>query len=242
MATDSRFNRSGSPVVQRAIEEAAVDMGLRAYMLKVYNYMMAGLAITGVVAYLTASSPALLNAIFGSPLKWVVMLAPLGFVFFLSFRIDKIQASTAQMLFWVYAALMGLSLSFIFVVYEMGSIAKVFFITSATFGSMSLYGYTTNRDLTGFGSFLFMGLIGIIIASVVNIFMASTALEFAISVIGVLIFTGLTAYDTQKIKMIYQDGLGHEVSTKMAVMGALNLYLDFINLFLMLLRLFGDRR
>ncbi len=242
MATDSRSNRENAPVIQRAIEEASVDLGLRAYMIKVYTYMMAGLVITGVVSFLTASSPALLQAIYGTPLQWVVMLAPLGFVFFLSYSIEKISASTAQMLFWVYAAMMGLSLSFIFILYQGESIAQVFFITAATFGAMSLYGYTTQRDLSGFGSFLFMGLIGIIIASVVNLFMASSALQFAISIIGVLVFTGLTAYDTQKIKMIYQEGLGHEVSTKMAIIGALNLYLDFINLFLMLLRLMGDRR
>jgi FtsH-binding integral membrane protein len=242
MTNNSKFDRTHTPVIQRAIEEAAVDVGLRAYMIKVYNYMMAGLAITGVVSFLTASSPDMMHAIYATPLRWVVMLAPLGFVFFLSYQIDKIQSSTAQVLFWIYAALMGLSLSFIFMVYQGESIARVFFITAATFGSMSLYGYTTQRDLTGFGSFLFMGLIGIIIASIVNIFMASSALQFAISVIGVLIFTGLTAYDTQKIKNMYQDGLGTETTTKMAVMGALNLYLDFINLFLMLLRLFGDRR
>jgi uncharacterized protein len=240
--SNSDFNRTRAPVIQRAIEEASVDVGLRAYMLKVYNYMMAGLAITGVVSYFTASSPTMMHAIYGTPLQWLVMLAPLGFVFFLSFRIDKIQASTAQLLFWIYAAIMGVSLSFIFMVYQGESIARVFFITAATFGAMSLYGYTTQRDLSGFGSFLFMGLIGIIIASVVNIFMQSSAMQFAISIIGVLVFTGLTAYDTQKIKSMYQDGLGHETSTKMAVMGALNLYLDFINLFLMLLRLLGDRR
>lgn len=242
MDRNSNMNRTSSPVIQRAIEEASMDMGLRAYMLKVYNYMMGGLAITGLISYLTASSPTMLQAIYGTPLQWVVMLAPLGFVFFLSYRIDKISAGTAQALFWIYAALMGVSLSFIFLVYQGESIAKVFFITAATFGSMSLYGYTTKRDLSGFGSFLFMGLIGIFIASIVNLFMASSALSFAISVIGVLVFTGLTAYDTQKIKSIYQEGAGHDTITKMAVMGALNLYLDFVNLFLMLLRLLGDRK
>lgn len=242
MNNNLRSDRTSAPVIERAGERTSVDAGLRAYMLKVYNYMAGGLALTGIVSFLTASSPALLHTIYGTPLQWLVMLAPLGFVFFLSFRIDKIQASTAQVLFWIYASIMGLSLAFIFILYSGESIARVFFITAGTFGAMSLYGYTTQRDLTGFGSFLFMGLIGIIIASVVNIFMHSSALQFAISLIGVLVFTGLTAYDTQKIKNMYMDGLGYESTTKMAIMGALNLYLDFINLFLMLLRLFGDRR
>lgn len=242
MNNNTRSDRTSAPVIERAGAHTSVDAGLRAYMLKVYNYMAGGLALTGIISFLTASSPALLHTIYGTPLQWLVMLAPLGFVFFLSFRIDKIQASTAQMLFWIYASIMGLSLAFIFILYSGESIARVFFITAGTFGAMSLYGYTTQRDLTGFGSFLFMGLIGIIIASLVNLFMQSSALQFAISLIGVLVFTGLTAYDTQKIKSMYMDGLGYESSTKMAIMGALNLYLDFINLFLMLLRLFGDRR
>ena len=222
--------------------ESMVDVGLRAYMLKVYNYMVGGLALTGLAAYLTLQSPGLYQALYGTSLIWLVMLAPLGFVFFLSYRINSIKASTAQALFWVYSALMGLSLAYVFAIYTGTSITRVFFITSGTFGAMSLYGYTTKKDLTGFGSFLFMGLIGIIIASLVNIFMGSPALEFAISVIGVLIFTGLTAYDTQRIKMMYYQGAGQEVQTKQAIMGALSLYLDFINLFLMLLRLLGDRR
>lgn len=242
MNNNSQFERSHAPAIERTSERASVDSGLRAYMLKVYNYMTGGLALTGIIAFLTASSPALLHTIYNTPLMWVVMLAPLAFVFFLSFKIDSIKASTAQMLFWIYAAIMGLSLAFIFVAYTGESITRVFFITAGTFGAMSLYGYTTGTDLTRFGSFLFMGLIGIIIASVVNIFLGSSALQFAVSVIGVLVFTGLTAYDTQKIKSMYMDGLGYESSTKMAIMGALNLYLDFINLFLMLLRLFGDRR
>lgn len=242
MAKDYQFNQTKSQTVQRVYDQAGIDAGLRAYMLKVYNYMVGGLAITGVLAFITANTPAVFYAIYGTPLQWVVMLAPIGFVFFLSYRINNIQASTAQMLFWIYSAIMGLSLAFIFAVYTGTSIARVFFITAATFGAMSLYGYTTQRDLTGFGSFLFMGLIGILIASLVNLFMASSALEFAISVIGVLIFTGLTAYDTQRIKAMYSAGLHQEVQTKQAIMGALSLYLDFINLFLMLMRLFGDRR
>jgi FtsH-binding integral membrane protein len=218
------------------------DVGLRRYMLNVYNYMASGLALTGIVAYVVGNSPALYEPIFGTPLKWVVMLAPLGFVFFLSFRVDKIKASTAQALFWVFAAVMGLSLASIFLVFTGMSIARVFFITAGTFAGMSLYGYTTKRDLTRMGSFLFMGLIGIILASLVNMFIGSTALQFAISVIGVLVFVGLTAYDTQNIKEMYSEHHDGESLSKLAIMGALRLYLDFINLFMMLLQLFGNRR
>ena len=180
-------------------EAAQIDVGLRSYMLQVYNYMASGIALTGIVAYLVASSPTFINAIFGTPLMWVVMLAPLGAVFFLSFKINSIKFSTAQIIFWAYAALMGVSMASIFLVFTGTSVARVFFITAGMFGAMSLYGYTTKRDLSAFGSFLFMGLIGIVLASVVNMFLASTALQFAISVIGVLLFTGLTAYDTQRI-------------------------------------------
>ena len=224
-----------------ATSQAAVDEGLRAYMLRVYNYMVSGLALTGIVAFGVANTPVLFNAIFGTGMAWVVMLAPLGVVFFLSARMHKMSFAAAQTWFWVFAGLMGISLATIFVAYTGTSIARVFFITAGTFAAMSLYGYTTKRDLTGLGSFLFMGLIGIIIASLVNIFLASSALHFAISVIGVLIFVGLTAYDTQKIKEMYAESDGTEVMGKKAVMGALRLYLDFINLFLMLLRLFGSR-
>ena len=225
-----------------AQDRALIDEGLRAYMLRVYNFMGSGLALTGIVAYAVAHTPALYNAIFGSPLFWVVALAPLGMVFLLSARIHKMSASGAQTAFWLFAGLMGLSLASIFVVYTGVSIARVFFITAGTFGAMSLYGYTTQRDLTKWGSFLMMGLIGIIIASVVNIFLASPALYFAVSVIGVLVFVGLTAYDTQKIKDEYRASDGRELADKKAVMGALRLYLDFINLFIMLLHLFGARR
>jgi len=221
---------------------AEIDVGLRQYMLRVYNYMAGGLALTGVAAYLTASTPALFNAIFGTPLVWVVMLAPLGFVFFLSARVHKMSLSAAQIAFWLFAAVMGLSLASVFVIYTGASIARVFFITASVFAAMSLYGYTTKKDLTGWGSFLFMGLIGIIIAAVVNLFLASSALQFAISVIGVLVFTGLTAYDTQRIKETYDVSASGEVAGKTAIMGALRLYLDFINLFLMMLRLFGNQR
>jgi FtsH-binding integral membrane protein len=181
-------------------------------------------------------------ALFVSPLKWVVIFAPLALVFFLSFRIQHLSVGAAQTTFWIYAAAVGLSLATIFLVYTAQSITQVFFITAATFGAMSLWGYTTKRDLTGMGSFLFMGLIGLIVASLVGFFWQSTALQFAISVVGVLVFTGLTAYDTQKIKEMYYVGDDGTVAGKKAIMGALSLYLDFINLFLMLLRLFGDRR
>jgi len=229
-----------STVVTRA--EALVDEGLRQYMLRVYNYMTGGLALTGIVAWLTASSPAMIQAIYGTPLLWVVMLAPLGFVLFLSFRINKMSLATAQTAFWLYAAVMGLSMASIFLVYTGGSVARVFFISAGAFAATSLYGYTTKRDLSAFGSFLFMGLIGIIIAALVNIFLASSALQFAISVIGVIVFTGLTAYDTQSIKEVYLESDSSEIAGKKTVMGALRLYLDFINLFVMLLQLLGQRR
>ena len=234
-------------------ETGVIDQGLRSYMLRVYNYMASGVAITGVVAYLTymfavVDSGAGLqltpfgNLIFASAFKWVVIFAPLGMVFFLSARINSMSLSATQISFWVFAALMGLSLGSIFLVYAHASIARVFFITAASFGALSLYGYTTKRDLSAWGSFLFMGLIGIIIAMLVNLFLASSALQFAISVIGVLIFAGLTAYDTQRIKEMYDSMDDDGTIGRKAIMGALSLYLDFINLFLMLLRLVGDRR
>ena len=209
-------------------------------MLQVYNYMGLGLAITGLVAFLVAATPALYVPIFTTPLKWVVMLAPLGFVFFLGARIQTMSVSAAQLTFWVFAAVMGLSMASIFLVFTGASIARVFFITAATFGAMSLYGYTTKRDLSGWGSFLFMGLIGIIIAIAgQHLPGAAPPLQFAISVIGVLVFTGLTAYDTQRIKEMYYELDAADVATRKAIMGALSLYLNFINLFMMLLQLFG---
>ena len=223
-------------------EAAQIDTGLRAHMLRVYNYMASGVALTGIVAMLASSSPTLMNAIFGTPLAWVMMLAPLAFVLVLSFGIHRLSLFASQALFWLFAAVMGLSLSTIFLVYTGESIARVFFITAAAFGCLSLWGYTTKRDISGWGSFLFMGLIGIVIASVVNLFMQSSAMQFAISVIGVLVFAGLTAYDTQKIKNEYSELHDQETSGKLAVMGALLLYLDFINLMMMLLHLFGNRR
>jgi len=247
--------------------DVAVDEGLRAYMLRVYNYMAGGVFLTGIVAYLaftqavtmdpalaakTAGGVALLKrgmyltpfgmALFVSPLKWLVMLAPLGFVFFLSFRIYQMSVSAAQSTFWLFAAVMGLSLSTIFLVFTGQSITQVFFVTAAAFGGLSLYGYTTNKDLSGWGSFLIMGVIGIVIAALVNLFLQSSALQFAISVIGVLVFAGLTAYDTQQIKDNYYTVAGNAAAaSKAAIMGALNLYLDFINMFTALLQLFGNR-
>ncbi|MPZ08973.1 MAG: BAX inhibitor (BI)-1/YccA family protein [Kiloniellaceae bacterium] len=220
---------------------AQYDEGLRKYMLGVYNYMTLAMGITGLVAYATSVSPAMINLIFGTPLQWVVMLAPLGFVFFLSARIHKMAASTAQITFWVFAAVMGLSLASIFLAFTGESVAKVFFVTAGAFAGLSLLGYTTKKNLSGMGTFLFMGLIGVIIAMVVNIFLASPALQFVISVVGVLVFAGLTAYDTQQIKNMYDAADSGEVSTKKSVMGALRLYLDFLNMFLFLLQLFGNR-
>jgi uncharacterized protein len=229
-------------VAQAQIGVERIDEGLRSYLLQVYNYMGLGLAITGVVAFLVAATPALYEPIFTTPLKWVVMLAPLGFVFFLGAKIQTMSVSAAQLTFWAFAAVMGLSMASIFLVFTGASIARVFFITAAMFGAMSLYGYTTKRDLSGWGSFLFMGLIGIIIAALVNIFLASAALQFAVSVIGVLVFTGLTAYDTQRIKEMYYELDAADVATRTAIMGALSLYLNFINMFMMLLHLFGTTR
>jgi len=220
---------------------AELDVGLRQHMLRVFNYMGLGLVLTGVVAYFVGSSPAIYMPIFTTPLKWVVMLAPLAFVFFLSFRIHAISSSTAQAVFWAFCAVMGLSMASIFLVFTGTSIARTFMITAVMFGSMSLWGYTTKTDLSRFGSFLMMGLIGIIVASVVNIFLGSTALQFIVSVAGVLIFTGLTAWDTQRIKEQYAEHYDSESLNKMAVMGALSLYLNFINMFQLLLNLTGSR-
>jgi uncharacterized protein len=260
---DNRYAQRGFG----ARTDVAVDEGLRAYMLRVYNYMAVGIALTGLVAYVmftyaVTTDPALAASsggrimqlhrgmyltqfgqlIYVSPLKWVIMLAPLGFVFFLSWRIYQMSVGAAQIAFWVFAAAMGASLSSIFLVYTGQSITQVFFVTAAAFGALSLWGYTTKKDLSGWGSFLIMGLFGIIIAALVNIFLQSSALQFAISVIGVLVFAGLTAYDTQRIKDTYYEIAGDATAlAKGAIMGALNLYLDFINMFVMLLQLFGNR-
>ncbi len=245
LGPDKRFSLNTGGRAERMTgaqaHAAGIDAGLRAYMLKVYNYMCIGLALTGAVAFATSTSPVMLNAIFGSPLKWLVMLAPIGMVFFLAARVRAMKASTAQAVFWAFAGLMGLSLASIFIAYTGESVTRVFFITAGAFAGLSLFGYTTKKDLSGMGSFLIMGVIGLLIASVVNIFLESTAMQFAISVLGVLIFAGLTAYDTQRIKAIYHEGDGMEVAEKKAVMGALTLYLDFINMFIFLLHLFGNR-
>jgi uncharacterized protein len=251
----SDFDRNYAATRRFGADRAlAVDAGLRAHMIRVYNYMAAGVALTGVVAWLTFQFAATTTAagglaltpfgqaIYGTPLTWVLMLAPLGLVFFMSFRINSLSAGTARTLFFIYAASLGLSLSVIFLVYTHASITRVFFISAAAFGALSLWGYTTQRDLTAVGSFLIMGLFGIIIASVVNIFLGSSQLDWIISVIGVIVFAGLTAWDTQKIKEMFDPMDDGTIGGRKVVMGALSLYLDFINLFLMLLRLAGDRR
>ena len=247
---DNRLARSGATTAT-----ATYDAGLRAHMLRIYNYMAGALALTGIVAYAVANTPALLNLLYAQTvtahgvaygptmLGWVVFLAPLAMVFFLSFRINHMSQGAAQLTFWAYAAMVGASLASIFLLYTGASIALTFFVTAATFGAMSLYGYTTSRDLTGFGNFLFMGLIGILIAMLANMFFQSAAVTFVVSILGVLIFTGLTAWDTQKIKQYYY-AVGHDgtLAGKAAIMGALSLYLDFLNIFLFLLRFMGDRR
>lgn len=224
-----------------AAAATVASSGLRAYLLQVYNYMAAGLVVTGAVAYYGAAS-GFYASIVGTPLFWIVLFAPLALVLFLGFRIERIGLGAAQISFWAYAGLVGLSLSGIFLVYTGESIARVFFITAGTFAATSLYGYTTRRDLSQFGSFLFMGLVGIIIAGLVNIFLKSSTLQFTISAIGVIVFVGLTAYHTQRIKALYVEGEGNAASGKKAILGALALYLDFLNLFLMLMQLLGNRR
>jgi FtsH-binding integral membrane protein len=241
-------------------DAATVDAGLRSYMLKIYNYMSIGLAITGLAAlgvYMAATSDVATAArvgntyltpfgvaMFVSPLKWLFILAPLVMVFAISFGINRLRPATAQLLFWAFAALMGVSLSSIFLVYTHTSIVRVFFITATAFGALSLYGYSTKRDMTGMGSFLIMGLFGVIIASLVNLFLASSMLQFVVSVVGVLVFAGLTAWDTQRLKNDYIYGYasqGGEIAEKAAITGALSLYLNFINLFTLLLQLLGQR-
>jgi FtsH-binding integral membrane protein len=242
-------------------DAATVDAGLRAHMLRIYNYMTIGLAITGLAAlgvYMAAVTDGAAGAagrvgntyltsfgvaMYVSPLKWLFILAPLVMVFAISFGIQRLRPATAQMLFWAFAALMGISLSSIFLVYTHTSIVRVFFITAASFGALSLYGYTTKRDMTGMGSFLIMGLFGIIIASVVNMFLASSMLQFVVSVVGVLVFAGLTAWDTQRLKNEYIYGYAGEgdVAERSAILGALSLYLNFINLFTLLMQLLGQR-
>jgi uncharacterized protein len=232
---------------------AEIDQGLRSYMLSVYNYMAIGLAVTGGVAALVANAavaswetPLTFTsfgvALYSSPLQWLVILSPIALVMVFSFGIQRLSMPVAQGLFWVFAALMGVSLSSILLLYTHESVTRVFFISAGAFAALSLYGYTTKRDLTAMGSFMIMGLFGLIIASLVNIWIKSSGVGFAISVLGVGIFAGLTAYDTQTIKEMYYEGDDRTTTGRKAIMGALNLYMDFINLFLMLLRLMGDRR
>jgi len=258
-ASSLRYDQALSPA-----DAMAVDAGLRAYMLRVYNYMVLGLAITGLAALgiymLSVTSDPTLAAkgvralrggvylpefgrvLFVSPLKWAVILAPLALVFVLSFGVERMRPAFGQLLFWIYAALVGVSLAVIFMVYTQTSIVRVFFITAASFGALSLWGYTTQRDLTGMGSFLLMGLFGVIIAMLVNLFLQSSALQFIISIIGVLVFAGLTAWDTQRLKNEYiYGGMDGETTERSAILGALSLYLNFINLFTLLLQLLGQR-
>ena len=244
------------PQATIARTEAAIDQGLRAYMISVYNYMAGGIFLTGLIAYATFSAAVLERSgpgprgltefgqlLYTSPLRWVVMLSPLAIVFFLSFRVNTMSVGAAQLSFWLFAAVMGLSLSSIFLVFTGESVTQVFFVTAAAFGALSLYGYTTKSNLSAFGTFLFMGVIGIIVAGLVNLWLQSSALQFAISAIGVLVFAGLTAYDTQRIKDGYLEVKEDMTATsKSAILGALSLYLDFINMFTMLLSLFGKRQ
>ena len=249
MAFNDPFATAQTQAQARAVE---MDAGLRGYMLGIYNYMSSALALTGIVALFAANSPAVMQLLYTvnengqaapSGLGWLVMFAPLAFVLVMSFGINRLSVPALQATFWGFAAVMGLSMSSIFLTYTGASIARVFFITAGTFGAMSLYGYTTKRDLSGMGSFLMMGLIGVILASVVNMFMQSSALHFALSIIGLFIFIGLTAYDTQRLKTMYYTLTSHgEAMAKMSIMGALSLYLDFINMFQYMLHFLAERR
>jgi FtsH-binding integral membrane protein len=239
-----------APGSTTTVTDTAVDAGLRAHMLRVYNYMTSAILLTGIVAVLIGNTNAVnalvsYNALTGygglSGLGWIVALAPLGIALWLGFGINRLSEGTAQFLFWTFAVLMGASLSTIFLVYTDGSIALTFFATAAAFASLSLYGYTTKRDLSGMGTFLLMGLVGLIVASIVNVFWMNETFSLVIAAIGVLVFAGLTAYDTQKIKSIYFQLQGSEFLGKAAILGALELYLDFINMFLFLLRFLGSR-
>jgi uncharacterized protein len=234
---DENFNAAGIS----SVAGTSYDVGLRAHMQRVFGYMGGGLALTGLLAWMVANAP-LAGVIFGTPLKYLVMLAPLGFVMFMNIKMQSLSAATLRTLFWSFCATMGLSMGAIFLVFTNESIARAFFITATTFGAMSLWGYTTKRDLTGFGSFLMMGIFGLMIAMVVNLFLASSMLQWMSSIIGVFIFTGLTAWDTQRIKEMYSANWGREANDKLAVFGALSLYLDFINAFQFLLQLTGQTR
>ncbi|MBL8832360.1 MAG: Bax inhibitor-1/YccA family protein [Rhodospirillales bacterium] len=223
------------------VDAAAFDEGLRSYMLGIYNYMASAVALSGIVAFLVAGSPAVSQLIFGTPLKWVVMLAPLGFVMLMSFRFEKMSKPALLAMFWVFAALMGASLAAILLVFTGASVARAFFIAAGMFAGVSIYGYTTKADLSKFSTFLIMGLIGVVIAGLVNIFVQSSMMQFVISVASVLVFCGLTAWDTQRLKDTYAETAGTELEGKLAVMGALSLYLNFVNLFQALVSLFGQK-
>ena len=235
-------NDFNDPISRSSARNVSMDVGLRTYMMNVYNYMAMGLGFTGLIAYLISGQPEIMQAIFSGPQAYVVMFAPIILVMIIGAKLQTFSFAKVQALFWVFSGLMGLSLSSVFMLYELGSIAKIFFITASMFGAMSIYGYTTQKDLTSMGSFLHMGVIGLIIASVVNIFMQSGPMQYVISMISVLVFTGLTAYDTQTIKSYYNPSESKENLGKIAVYGAIQLYIDFINIFLALLQLFGNRR
>ena len=239
---DPRTTTTGyDPAVSVGVPRAARDAGLRSYMLSVYNYMTSGVLLTGIVALLFASS-GLAAQVLATPLRWLIILAPLGFVMAMSFGLNRMKTSTLQILFWAFATAMGLSMSSIFLVYTGVSIAQTFFAVSAGFAGLSLWGYTTKKDLSGWGTFLIMGVVGLLVAMLINLFLQSPAMQLAISAIGVLLFAGLTAYDTQKIKSMYAYVAGTDMMGKTVIMGALNLYLDFINMFMFLLQFMGDRR
>ena len=229
-----------SPAATVGVPRAARDAGLRSYMLSVYNYMTSGVLLTGIVALAFASS-GLAEQVLATPLRWLIILAPLGFVMAMSFGLNRMSTGTLQILFWSFAVAMGLSLSSIFLVYTGVSIAQTFFAVSAGFAALSLYGYTTKRDLSGMGTFLIMGVVGLLIAMIINLFLQSSAMMMAISAIGVLLFAGLTAYDTQRIKSMYAHVAGTDMMGKVVIMGALSLYLDFINMFMFLLNFMGNR-
>ena len=244
---DPRTRTTGfNPAASVGVPRAARDAGLRSYMLSVYNYMASGVLLTGIIALLFAPyAQGVLISASGrglSGLGWLITLSPLGFVFAMSFGVNRMRTSTLQLLFWAFAAVMGLSMSTLFIIYTQVSIAQTFFATAAAYAGLSLYGYTTKRDLSGLGTFLIMGVVGLLVAMLINIFLQSTAMALAISVIGVLLFAGLTAYDTQRIKSMYDYVAGTEMQGKAVIMGALSLYLDFINMFQFLLSFMGDRR
>lgn len=237
--SDPRLNQAGVTIDGKPVGSLAVDQGLRAHMLKVYNYMASGVLLTGIVALLFANS-GLAAQMLNTPLRWVLMFAPIAFIMVMSFGYNRLSQGALQALFWAFATVMGLSFSSIFLVFSGESIARTFFVTAAAFMALSLYGYTTKKDLTGMGSFLIMGVVGLFLATIVNMFLASSTLHWVISFLGVLIFAGLTAYDTQRIKSEYYHFAGHETLGKIAIMGALNLYLDFVNMFQFLLSFMGS--